>query len=209
MNENSEVSPFVTLIAFGVIAIAIIVGGVLLWLNQPVPVQITINPPIPTATPEPTASPTPSPSPEPTATREPILVYVTGAVNSPETSISLPYGSRVQDAIDAAGGLAENADLERVNLVGILRDGDQVHVPRIGEGEEEVIPTASGGGIVFINSATIEELMTLPNIGEATAQAILDYREANGNFASIEELDNVEGIGPATLEELAPLISFE
>jgi competence protein ComEA len=185
MNENSEVSPFVTLIAFGVIAIAIIVGGVLLWLNQPVPVQITINPPIPTATPEPTASPTPSPSPEPTATREPILVYVTGAVNSPETSISLPYGSRVQDAIDAAGGLAENADLE------------------------EVIPTASGGGIVFINSATLEELMTLPNIGEATAQAILDYREANGNFASIEDLDNVEGIGPATLEELAPLISFE
>jgi competence protein ComEA len=209
VNENSEVSPFVTLLAFGVIALAIIVGGVLLWLNQPVPVQITINPPVPTPTTEPSATPTPIASPEPTATREPILVYVTGAVNSPETTVSLPYGSRVQDAIDAAGGLAENADLERVNLVGILRDGDQVHVPTIGEGEEAVIPTASGGGVVFINSATLEELMTLPNIGESTAQAILDYREANGNFASIEDLDNVEGIGPATLEELALLISFE
>jgi competence protein ComEA len=197
MNENKEASPFVTLIAFVVIAIAIILGAVLLWLNQPVPVQITINAPLPTA------------SPAATATHEPILVYVTGAVNSPESTVSLAYGSRVQDAIDAAGGLTANADLERVNLVGIVRDGDQVHVPGIGEEMTEAVPTASGGGIVFINSATLEELMTLPNIGESTAQAIIDYREVNGNFSSIDDLDNVDGIGPATLEELAPLISFE
>jgi competence protein ComEA len=197
MNENKEASPFVTLIAFVVIAIAIILGAVLLWLNQPVPVQITINAPLPTA------------SPAATATHEPILVYVTGAVNSPESTVSLAYGSRVQDAIEAAGGLTEDADLERVNLVGIVRDGDQVHVPGIGEEMSEAIPTESGGGIVFINSATLEELMTLPNIGESTAQRIIDYRDTNGNFSSIDDLDNVDGIGPATLEELAPLISFE
>jgi competence protein ComEA len=166
-------------------------------MNQPVPVQITINPPVPT------------PTVGPTATHEPILVYVTGAVNNPQVTVSLPYGSRVQDAIDAAGGLAENADLERVNFAGILRDGDQVHVLSIEELTEEVLPTASGGGIVFINSATLEELMALPNIGAATAQAIIDYRETNGRFENIEDLDNVEGIGPATLEELEPLISFE
>jgi competence protein ComEA len=197
MNENTEASPYVTIIAFVLITVAIILGAILLWLNQPVPVQITINPPIPTA------------SPAPSATHEPILVYVTGAVNSPESTVSLAYGSRVQEAVDAAGGLTDDADLERVNLAGIVRDGDQIHVPSIGEEAAELVPTASGGGIVFINSATVEELMTLPNIGESTAQRIIDYRDANGNFSSIADLDNVEGIGPATLEELAPLISFE
>lgn len=196
MNQN-EASPIVTVIAFVVFVIAIIAGAVLIMLNQPVPVQITINPPVPTAT------------AGPTATHEPILVYITGAVNNPQITVTLPYGSRVQDAIDAAGGLTEDADLERVNLAGIVRDGDQVHVASIGENTEEILPTASGGGIVFINSATLEELMTLPNIGAATAQAIIDYREANGRFESLEDLDNVEGIGPATLEELEPLISFE
>lgn len=196
MNQN-ETSPILTIFAFIIFTIALIAAAILVWLNQPVPVLITINPPPATAT------------PAPTATYAPILIYVTGAVNNPQITVSLPYGSRVQDAIDAAGGLAEGADLERINLAGILRDGDQVHVPSLNEETETALPTASGGGIVFINSATLEELMTLPNIGQVTAQAILDYREANGRISSLEDLDNVQGIGPATLEELAPLISFE
>jgi competence protein ComEA len=196
MNQN-ENSPVITVVAFLIFALAVIAGGVLIWLNQPVPVQITINPPAATAT------------PAPTATAGPILVYVTGAVNNPQTTVSLPPGSRVQDAIEAAGGLTADADLERVNLAGILHDGDQIHVPSIGEATETILPTETGGGIVYINTATLEELMTLPGIGQATAQAILDYREANGRFASLEDLDNVEGIGPATLEEIGPLLSFE
>jgi competence protein ComEA len=196
MNQN-EASPLMTVLAFLIFAITLIAAGVVVWLNQPVPVQITINPPPATAT------------AAPTATYAPILVYVTGAVNNPQITVSLPYGSRVEDAIDAAGGLADDANLEGVNLAGVLRDGDQVHVPGLSEETDTVLPTASGGGIVFINSATLEELMTLPNIGQVTAQAIIDYRSSNGRINSLEDLDSIEGIGPATLEELAPLISFE
>lgn len=197
MMNQEEASPIVTIIASLVLVLAIAAGAWAIWNSFPEPVEITINPPIPTATALATGTPAP------------ILVYVTGAVNEPEKTISLPYGSRVQDAVDAAGGLSEEADLEQVNLAGILRDGDQVHVPSLGEETVEILPTEAGGGIVYINSATLEELSSLPNIGETTAQAIIDYREANGRIASLEDLDNVEGIGPTTLEELAPLVSFE
>lgn len=199
MDTSNQISPRTTIIAFIVVAVMIAVGAVLLYSGRPQPVEITINPPEPTATPEPTHTPAP------------ILVYVTGEVNNPETTITLPYGSRVSDAIEAAGGLTENADLERVNLAAIARDGDQIHVPAIGDDEtgETALPTSSGGEIVYINSATLEELQTLPGIGATTAQAIIDYREENGPFTGLEDLDNVPGIGPSTLENIAELISFE
>lgn len=198
---NREASPRVTLLAFAVVIVTIVAGGALLLLTRPEPVQITINPPVPT------------PTPAPTATNEPILVYVTGEVNEPESTISLPYNSRVSDAIEAAGGVTDNANLELVNMAGILRDGDQVHVPaRVDEAAAEepaALPTSSGGDLVYVNSATSDELQTLPGIGETTAQRIIDYRTENGPFASLEDLDNVPGIGPSTLETIAPLVSFE
>jgi competence protein ComEA len=190
-----EASPRTTIIAFLVIAAAIIVGVVLLLVTRPEPVNITINPPVPTATPEPTATPAP------------ITVYVTGAVMQPESLVTLPAGSRVQDAIEAAGGVTENADMERVNLAQILRDGDQVHVPQVGT--ETVLPTPNGGGVVRINIATLEELDTLPGVGPALAQAIIDYREANGPFADMAALDEVSGVGPSLLEELEGLVAFD
>lgn len=196
--DTNEISPRSTIIAFVIVAIMIAIGAALLFFGQPQAVEIVVNPPEPTVTPEPTHTP------------EPILVYVTGEVNNPETTVTLPYGSRVSDAIDAADGLTENADIERVNLAGIARDGDQIHVPAIGDDEVEVaLPTPSGGEIVYLNSATLEELQTLPGIGVTTAQAILDYREENGAFANLEDLDNVPGIGPSTLENIAELVSFE
>ncbi len=197
------------LLVIGLFLMVVILGAfVVVLAGRPQPVQITIIPPEPTSTALPTATP------------PPIMVYVTGSVANPETTVSLPQGSRVSDALEAVGGVLDNADLERVNLAGILHDGDQIHVPALEEvalGLDEVdaevgkdlLPTPSGGTVVYINTATQEELETLPGIGPAMAQRIIDYREANGPFHSLEDLDNVRGIGPATLENLAPLVSFD
>ena len=184
------------IITFFVLALAVIGGGVLLLVTRPQPVEITIYPPVPTATALPTSTPSP------------LTVYVTGAVASSETLHTLPPGSRVEDAINAAGGMTGRADLSRVNLAAILRDGDQIHVPALNE-FETALPTPGSGEIVYINSATLEELDRLPGVGPALAQAIHDYRQDNGAFASLEALDDVSGIGPAMLEQLEGLISFE
>jgi competence protein ComEA len=190
-----EPSPRNTIIAFLIVAVAIIGGAILLLSTRPQAVQITINPPVPTATAEPTITPAP------------IVVYVTGAVAEPESLITLPPGSRVRDAIDAVGGTTDSANLEAVNLAQILHDGDQVHVPE--QGLEIVLATPSGGTVVHINSATLEELETLPGVGPAMAQAIIDYREANGPFADMAALDEVSGIGPGVLEDLQGLVAFD
>lgn len=184
-----------TIIAFVIVALAVIVGAAVLLATRPAPVQITINPPVPT--------PTPGPSPTPA----PITVYVTGAVATPGQTITLPPGSRVQDALDAVGGTTEDADLEKVNLAGVLHDGDQVDVPL--KGQDTAIATPSGGVIVHINSATLEELDALPGVGPSLAQRIIDYRESNGPFKTLDDLDAVDGVGPALLEQVKDLIAFD
>lgn len=194
-DQIPEPSPKVTILVFVVVLLSIIGGAALLLSTQPQPVQIIINPPVPTGTPLPSDTPAP------------IMVYITGAVANPEQTLTLPPGSRVQDAIDAAGGTTETADLELVNLASILRDGDQIHVPEINQ--EVALPTASGGGIVHINSATVEELDALPGVGPALAERIIAYRELNGPFTALEDLDHVEGIGPALLADLQGLIVFD
>lgn len=200
--ETSQVSPYAFIAVLLVIVVSLGGGGYLLLNTRPDPVQITINPPVPTATPLPTATPAP------------ITVYITGAVNEPQTLAQLPAGSRVEDALAAAGGVTDAADMVRVNLADIVRDGDQVHVPVVDEvvdldAADVVLPTPIGGELVYINRATSEELQTLPSIGPTTAENIVAYREANGPFESLSDLDDVSGIGPATLERLEPLISFE
>ncbi len=200
MTENNQTSPMITLIAFVIIVIGIIVGSIVLLMWRPEPVEITINPPLPTGTPAPTSTP------------EPITVYITGAVNNPQTTLTVPFDSRVEDVVEMAGGFTEDANLDLVNLAGIVRDGNQIHIPSIEEDtivEEDTLPTPSGGTLVYINTATLEELQTLPGIGVATAQSIIDYRTENGEFTNLEDLDNVPGIGATTLETLAPLISFD
>lgn len=197
MNDNPSTEPSTrnTIIAFVIVIIATIGGGLILISSRPQPMQIAINTPVPTAT------------PAPTSTFAPITVYVTGAVAQPEQLITLPYRSRVKDAIDAVGGMTDQSDLTRINLADFLHDGDQVHVPEIGHIVE--LPTPSGGVVVHINTATLDELDTLPGIGPSLAQDIIAYRDANGMFKSFDDLDNVAGVGPALIEELQGLLAFD
>lgn len=137
-------------------------------------------------------------------------VHVDGAVASPGVYVVRISDARVSDAVDAAGGLADGADTSQVNLAARLEDGMKVHIPVVGEQVAAPVSatsstaTAQGGGgaPVNINSATAEQLCELPGVGEATAAAIVEDREANGPFASPEDLMRVSGIGEKKFAKL-------
>jgi competence protein ComEA len=140
-----------------------------------------------------------------------VLVHVVGAVRAPGL-YELPEDSRVDDAIREAGGAKAKAALELVNLAAPVADGQQVVVPSRGElaasAPADSTAGEAAGGKVHLNSATLEELDTLPGIGPVTAQEILSYRDAQGAFQSVDELDAVPGIGPARLAQLKPLVEL-
>ncbi|MCC6445587.1 MAG: ComEA family DNA-binding protein [Armatimonadetes bacterium] len=171
---------------------------------------------------------------EPPAPPEPaeVVVHVAGAVRKPEV-YHLSPGSRVSDALKAAGGATSRADLDRINLAARLDDGEQVVIPdrdsaplMVAKGEEsapskgksskEAKKSKSGSGKkkiaspeegqVNINTAGSEELQRLPGIGPAIAGRILDYRKANGPFRRIEDLQEVKGIGPKKFAKMKDLI---
>ena len=127
----------------------------------------------------------------PTATPGFLTVYISGAVATPGV-FTLPDGSRVDDAVRAAGGSLPGAELNNINLATQLTDGQQINIPGI------VDTSHVNVGRVNINTATVEDLNSLPGIGPTTAQAILDYRLQNGPFQVIQDIQNVPGIGPAT-----------
>lgn len=193
---GSNLSARTTIAAFLILAAALALSGAALLESRPKPTSISIHPPLPTET------------PAPTPTHEPIRVYVTGAVANPEQTYNLPWGSRVLDAIAAAGGLTADANPASVNLAATVRDGDQVHVSSTA-GAAFALATPSGGARVRINSASQEELQALPGIGPVTAQRIIEYREQVGEFKSLADLDQVSGIGPETLEDLQDQIAFD
>ncbi len=144
-----------------------------------------------------------------------VVVHVAGAVGEPGI-VELPAGARVAEAVDAAGGAQPDAELAAVNLARPVQDGEQVYVPRVGEvppgtaagpGGGTETSGSSGdeptdGGVVDLNTADLAALDTLPGVGPAIAGRILDWREANGPFHSVDELLEVSGIGPATLDRL-------
>lgn len=201
-----------------VLAVVIMVGSWQLAQQSPRPTPtalplLALTESTPLMALEPTVTPTQEASPTPAR----IAVYVSGAVTKPGV-YRLMEGARADDAVRAAGGLTSNADAARVNLAAKLRDEQQIYVPAVGEAALPVAPllggnttiaaTPAGAGKVNINTANLAELESLPRIGPAMAQRIIDYRTNNGPFGSVEDLQNVKGIGPATFAELKDLVTL-
>ena len=148
-----------------------------------------------------------------------IVVHVAGEVRRPGV-YELPPGSRIIDAVNAAGGTTARADVEVINLATPLIDSSQVYVPAKGSVRKPSFArpqpgmnagTSTGSqqtssGLVNINRATAAELEKLPGVGPSTAQAIIDYRNSHGPFASPEDLLNVKGIGPSKFAAMQPLV---
>ena len=141
-----------------------------------------------------------------------VYVYVCGSVVTPGV-YELEQGSRVCDALEAAGGFSEGADENRINLAAGVRDGEMIFFPMVGE---EIPDAAAGyaygmegsaeGGLININTADVTLLCTLPGIGESKAKAIIRYREEHGAFRDITEIRNVSGIGENLYRDIADLI---
>lgn len=152
------------------------------------------------------SSPTPSATPVPR-----VLVHVLGAVRRPGL-VELEEGGRVADAIALAGGLTAAADPGELNLAAVVADGSQVVIGTRGkpggelrgDGAEARAGPGSASGKVSLNTATLQQLDTLPGVGPVTAGKILDWRERHGRFNSVAELQEVDGIGPKTYAEIAP-----
>lgn len=134
-----------------------------------------------------------------------LVVHVAGAVAAPGV-YELPMGSRVRDAIAAAGGPAEGADLDSLNLAALLSDGEKVHVPKAGEAAGSDGAGAAQGKL-NLNSATARQLETLPGIGPVLAERIVAYRQMKGRFTSIRQLLEVEGIGAKKYEAIKGLVT--
>jgi competence protein ComEA len=158
---------------------------------------------------------------QPAPTEAPIAVHVIGAVPRPGL-YEFAKGARVQDAVEAAGGLLASANDNGLNFAALLEDGQQLDVPyQNGQtpdsattvelpGTEDTLGNTadtSNTELVNINTADLQELDSLPGIGPTTAQKIIDYRDANGPFAVIEDIQNVSGIGPVTFENIKDLIT--
>ncbi len=152
-----------------------------------------------------------------------ILIHISGCVKE-EKVVSLKNGSRIQDAINSAGGLTEEADLTNINLAYILEDGEKIYIPKKGEEIPEDSTTYCGSSVganasarpsssssktskVNINKANQAELETVPGIGPSTALKIINYRKENGKFTSIEDIKNVSGIGDAKYEKMKEYIT--
>ena len=145
------------------------------------------------------------PSPEPTT----ITVHIVGAVYYPDV-YNVPYGSRINDVLQLAGGHTSDADLSLINLAAFVHDAMQIRIPAIGDEHQEILQAQdqpgqtaiTSDGRININLANLTELQTLPGIGPVIAQNIIDFREANNGFNTIEELLNVTRIGQTTFENI-------
>ncbi|MCV7281267.1 ComEA family DNA-binding protein [Mycolicibacterium flavescens] len=201
----------------GLGAVAVLVTVFVLMRNDSPAVAAAKLPPVQMVS---SASPTPSAEPA-----GPVVVSVVGLVHKPGL-VTLDAGARIADALTAAGGPLDGADLLGLNMARRVGDGEQIVVgiaappgepTAMGSSVNADTATTAGappaqgldapqGGSVDLNTATLEQLDALPGIGPVTATAIIAWRDANGRFSSVEQLGDVDGIGPARLEKLRNLV---
>jgi competence protein ComEA len=203
-------------------AIAVLVTIFTLMREQPAPVVSAKLPPVDMAATA-SRSPTSGPSPRP---NQPLVVSVVGLVHTPGL-VTLAPGARIADALKAAGGITDGADTIGLNMARQVDDGEQIVVgmaPVKGQPAilgSSVSPGSAASGqpaspsrpaksapaaVINLNTATVQQLDTLPGVGPVRAAAIVAWREAHGKFSSIDQLGEVDGIGPARLEKLRPLV---
>lgn len=193
LTRRKERWPLLVLVA-GVAFVALVVSG------RSAPAQIAP----PSQEPRATASPSPTVG---------VLVHVAGAVRRPGL-YEFPPGARVADAVDSAGGPRSRADLNALNLAELLVDGTKVLVTRVGEAPATTASAATTAGSgtaavpISLNQADQAMLETIPGVGPVTAAAILQYRDEIGGFESLDQLLEVDGIGPATFESIRDYVSL-
>ncbi|OBJ16373.1 ComEA family DNA-binding protein [Mycobacterium colombiense] len=210
-----------------VAALAVLVTVFTLLRDRPAPVMSAKLPPVQkvsTAAPRSSASPGAAPPPGPD---RPVVVSVVGLVHTPGL-VTLAPGARIADALQAAGGAVNGADTIGLNMARPLGDGEQIVVGlapapgqptalgssvATGTTPTSKAPTPAPGSVkpkpgqaVDLNTATVAELDALPGVGPVTAAAIVAWRQSNGKFTSVDQLADVEGIGPARLEKLRALV---
>ncbi|MGJ3509428.1 helix-hairpin-helix domain-containing protein [Enemella sp. A6] len=189
----------------------LITGAWLIRAREVASVPVETIAPEPVATPEPPATPTPEPVV--------IRVHVLGAVGAPGV-VTLAEGARVADAVEAAGGLTDDAHPGDLNFAAPVPDGAQIMVGGSANPGGEIRPAGpaaapdtspgdpgAADGLVNLNTATPEQLETLPGVGPVTATSIVAWRTENGPFTEVDQLREVSGIGPKTFEKLAPLVT--
>jgi competence protein ComEA len=187
----------------------LVVAGAVFWYVRSLPRPVTIQASEGNLGPGAVAAPSPSPSPAV------LFVHVAGRVRHAGV-YQLNQGDRVIDAIRAAGGARKDSDLRSINLAALVTDGEQIIVWKKEPGGS-VVTSGGGGGVppgsgsptqpVNLNTATLDQLESLPGIGPALGQRIIDYRTEHGPFASVDDLVDVSGIGEKRLEDIRPLVT--
>ncbi|MFI0423898.1 helix-hairpin-helix domain-containing protein [Spongiactinospora sp. 9N601] len=189
--------------------VAALAGGLHLWRSQPVAEPL---PPPPTGAVRPVALPSSPVSRSPAAAE--VTVHVAGKVRKPGV-FTLPEGSRVEDAVAAAGGPKRGVSTDSINLARRLVDGEQIAVggPPVAQAHAQVPASASDapgspgapgppGALIDLNTATVEQLDVLPGVGEVLARRIVDYRTTNGGFRTVDQLQEVSGIGDSKFADI-------